>query len=125
RVGTCIRGAKSFGDRTHMAPKRREFRFEIAQLVELESGRRCTVLASDRKGVERERQRHGRCDAAELVTRRGGRPLRVGAFAAPAARWQQLRNTSSGTVRIALTSFAPRKVSLPDNTTPPFLPGAP
>ena len=29
-------------------------------------------------------------------------------FASRAARWQQLRKTSSGTVRIAFTSAAPR-----------------
>ncbi len=41
------------------------------------------------------------------------------------ARWQQFRNTSSGTMRIARTSAAPRKVLSPDRTTPAPGPGAP
>ena len=42
----------------------------------------------------------------------------AGCSASRAARWQQLRNTSSGTVRIAWISRGPRKVPS-DSTTPP------
>ena len=67
-------------------------------------------------------------DLDQLVGHAGGEGAAVAA-AAPAsvpasrpARWQQLTNTSSGTVRMVSISCGPRKVS-PESTTPPVRAG--